>query len=128
MDNNGKVYLYSNIIYKGVVRMEEKIIRFLIDKFNNDNKDNSNIVAVCRSDVGTIGLSEGDIIKYLYVLQEDGYIVIKEKSVNNDLSRYWEVALKSPCLHYFDGSSLKNNRVTVKELKHKGELPHRNTF
>jgi|GEM_PF-5362222 len=82
--------------------MEERIITFLVDKFNNDNKDNSNIISVGKNDADTIGMSEQDIVKYLYVLQEDGFINIKEKSVHNDLSRYWTVALKSPCLHYFD--------------------------
>lgn len=82
--------------------MEEKIITFLVDKFNNDNKDNSNIISVGKNDVDTIGMSEQDIVKYLYVLQEDGFINIKDRSVHNDLSRYWTVALKSPCLHYFD--------------------------
>lgn len=73
-----------------------------MDKFNNDNRDNSNIISISRNDVDVIGMSEQDIVKYLYVLQEDELINIKEKSVHNDLSRYWTVALKSSCLHYFD--------------------------
>lgn len=108
--------------------MEEKLIKFLLDKFNNDNKDNSNIIAVCKSDIDTIGLSEDDIVKYLYVLQEDGYIVIKDKSVNNDLSIYWEVALKSSCLHYFDSNETKNGTTAVKGLKSRYNLPHRTNF
>ena len=76
----------------------------------------TNIVSVSKNDIGTINLTEQEIIQTLYLLQEDGYISIKEKSIHDDLSRYWSVALKSSCIHYFENKksekrSKRNNWI-----------------
>ena len=78
---------------------EEKLITFLLTKYENGK---TNIVSVSKNDIGTINLTEQENIQNLYLLQEDGYIIIKEKSVHDDLSRYWNVALKSSAIHYFE--------------------------
>lgn len=62
----------------------------------------NNIVSAAKKDIQAINLTEQETIQTLYLLQEDGYINIKEKSVHDDLSRYWNVALKSSLLHYFE--------------------------
>ena len=78
---------------------EEQLIFFLLEKYKNSK---NNIVSVAKKDIQAINLTEQEIIQTLYLLQEDGYINIKEKSVHDDLSRYWNVALKSSLLHYFE--------------------------
>lgn len=72
----------------------------------------TNIVSVSKNDIGTINLTEQEIIQTLYLLQEDGYVSIKEKSVHDDLGRYWNVALKSSCIHYFENK--KENKISRK--------------
>lgn len=88
---------------------EEKLITFLLEKYKCSN---TNIISVSRQDVQAINLTEQEIIQTIYLLQEDGYINIKEKAVHDDLSRYWNIALKSTCLHYFE------NKKTEKISKH----------
>lgn len=92
---------------------EEQLISFFLEKYNNSK---TNIVTVSKKDIQTINLTEQEIIQTIYLLQEDGYINIKEKSVHNDLSRYWNVALKSSCIHYFENKkseeiSKRNNWI-----------------
>lgn len=82
-----------------IVTNEEKLIKFLVEEFN---KGTNNIVSISQNDLSIIGMEEKDVIRTIYVLQEDGFINIKEKSVHDNLSRYWTVGLKSKCIHYFD--------------------------
>ena len=86
----------ANVLY---LNNEEKLIKFLFEKFNNGR---NNIVSVSKNDLPTIGMEENDVIRTFYVLQEDGFINIKEKSIHDDFSRFWTVELKSTCLHRFD--------------------------
>lgn len=86
---------------------EEKIIAFLLEKFE---KSSTNEIKIFQSDVPKINLHEQEIIRALYVLQEDGYINIKQKSIHDDFSRFWEIALKSSCVHYFE-----NKKASKKE-------------
>lgn len=69
-------------------------------------------MALSRNDIVSINLSEQEIIKTIYLLQEEGYISLKEKSVHDDLSRYWNVELKSSCIHYFENK--RENRIMKK--------------
>ena len=88
---------------------EEQLIVFLLDKYSNSK---TNRVSISKNDLDTINLTERETIQTIYLLQEDGLIDIKEKSVHDDLSRYWSIALKSPCVHYFEikKSAQKENR------------------
>lgn len=85
---------------------EEQLITFLLDKLPNSK---SNIVSISKNSLEEIKMSEHDVIQTIYVLQEDGLINIKDKSIHDDLSRFWNVALKSSCIHYFENK--KSNQV-----------------
>lgn len=92
---------------------EEKLITLLLEKYKHSK---TNIVSVSKQDIQAINLTEQEIIQTIYLLQEDEYINIKEKSVHDDLSRYWNIALKSSCLHYFENKksekiSKRNNWI-----------------
>lgn len=84
---------------------EEILIKFLINEFI-DSKTNK--VSISKNDLEQIALTEQEIIKTIYLLQEDNLLEIKEKSVHDDLSRYWTVALKTSCIHYFENKKEKS--------------------
>lgn len=92
---------------------EEQLILFLLEDYKNSK---TNVVSISKKDIQEINLTEQEIIQTIYLLQEDGYINIKEKSVHDDLSRYWNIALKSSCIHYFENKksgkiSKRNNWI-----------------
>lgn len=81
-----------------ILPIDEQVIKFLLDKYQSQS---TNIVSISRNDVKAFNISEKDMSRILFTLQEDGYVNIKAKSVHNDFSRYWEIALKTSCIHYF---------------------------
>lgn len=100
-------------IILNIMTKEEKLITLLLEKYKHSK---TNIVSVSKQDIQAINLTEQEIIQTIYLLQEDEYINIKEKSVHDDLSRYWNIALKSSCLHYFENKksekiSKRNNWI-----------------
>ncbi len=93
---------------------EEILIKFLINKFG-DSKTNT--VSISKNDLNQMTLTEQEVIKTIYLLQEEDLLEIKEKSVHDDLSRYWTVALKFSCIHYFNNKkdkSVANRRKWIK--------------
>ncbi len=90
------------------------LIKFLINKFK-DSKTNE--VSISKNDLERISLTEQEVIQTIYLLQEDDLLEIKEKSVHDDLSRYWTFILKSSCIHYFDNKrdkSIANKRERIR--------------
>ena len=81
------------------VTNEEKVLQFLID---NNLKRKNNVAVINPHDVASIGLSEDDIIKSLYILQTDGCLVITRKSPQDEFDMYWEMNLTSKGRHYFE--------------------------
>lgn len=88
---------------------KEKVITFLINELENSK---NNEVSISKNDVAKINLTEQQIVKILYLLQSDGLIDIKVKSVHDDFSRFWTVELNSSCVFYFESkkTSKTNNR------------------
>lgn len=93
---------------------KEKVIAFLINEFESSK---NNEVSVSKNDLEKINLTEQQTVKILYLLQSDGLLNIKVKSVHDDFSRYWTVELNSSCVFYFDGkktSKITNRREWVR--------------
>lgn len=90
---------------KTTILKHEQIIKFLIDKYNNGN---TNEIAVSRKDCQILNIPESEISRILHTLQQDGLIIIKSKSVHNDFSMFWTIALKSSCINYFEIKSQKD--------------------
>ena len=44
----------------------------------------------------------------IYLLQEEKLLTIKQKSVHDDFSRYWVVALSPSFVHYFENKKSGN--------------------
>lgn len=92
----------------------EQVIQLLNFKYENAT---SNIVAIGISDLGTIKLSEQEVIRILCLLAEDKLIRIINRSVNDDFYRYWEVALTGECVDYFENKEVRvvaNKRDQIK--------------
>lgn len=92
----------------------EQVIRFLNKKVINST---SNIVSISQNDLKNINLSEREIIQVIYLLAEDKLIRIIDKSVHDDFSRYWNIALTSDCVDYFENKkiiSIANRREWIK--------------
>ena len=78
---------------------KEKIIQFLINKYNDSN---SNPIKIDRTDISILQIPEKEIIKILNTLHEDGLIIAKPRSPHKDFSLYWEITIKTECLEYFN--------------------------
>lgn len=92
---------------------KETIILHLISEYNKENIT-SNEIYFSQNDVKFIGLSEKEISKILLTLQEDGLLTVKTKSVHNDFSMPWKLALKSECIEYFEIKK-NNNAINRRE-------------
>ena len=84
---------------------EEQLITFLLNKFKCSS---TNKIIISKKDIQNINLTEQEIIQSIFLLQEDDILSIERKSVHNDFSMYWTVALKSKCVHYFDDKKDKS--------------------
>lgn len=84
---------------------EEQLITFLLNKFKSSS---TNKIIISKKDIQNINLTEQEIIQSIFLLQEDDILSIERKSVHNDFSMYWTVALKSKCVHYFDDKKDKS--------------------
>ncbi len=96
------------------MKNEEILIKFFINKFENSK---TNKVSISKNNLEQIPLTEQEIIKTINLLQEDDLLKIENKSVHDDFSRYWTVALKSPCIHYFSNKkdkSVANRREWIR--------------
>ena len=82
---------------------KEKIIQFLINKYNDSN---SNPIKIDRTDISILQIPEKEIIKILNTLHEDGLIIAKPRSPHKDFSLYWEITIKTECLEYFNNKKL----------------------
>ena len=78
---------------------KEKIIQFLINKYNDSN---SNPIKIDRTDISILQIPEKEIIKIHNTLHEDGLIIAKPRSPHKDFSLYWEITIKTECLEYFN--------------------------
>ena len=78
---------------------EEILIRFFQKELEASQ---TNEIKIGTNNISSIGLTEKEIIQTIFLLQEDDFLSIKGKSIHNDFSMYWTIALKSKCVHYFD--------------------------
>lgn len=60
---------------------EEKLIKFLVNKYENSD---TNEVSINKRELPDIGLSEKEIIRTIFLLKEDGMFEINQKSTHND--------------------------------------------
>ena len=90
---------------------EEKLVKFLNNKFQNSK---TNEVSVKIHELPEIGLTEQEVIQSIYLLNEDDLLDITHKSVHDDLSMFWNLSLKSSCVHYFENKTKERN-ARIKE-------------
>lgn len=95
-------------VNRHIKKNEEKLIAFLNQKFCNSK---TNQVSIGKGDLPDLKLTEEETVQTLYILREDGLIEFVKKSVHDDFSMFWTVALKSDCVHYFE---LKRSARKVK--------------
>ena len=86
---------------------KEKVIQFLIDRYNNSN---SNPMCIGKEDINTLQIPEKEVIKILNTLHEDKLIIAKPRSVHKDFSLYWDITVNTECLEYFNN---KNHAKTL---------------
>ena len=84
---------------------KEILIEYLLKEYE---KSTSNEVLIYKSDLPDIPLAPGNIIKTIYLLKEDGLLTIVRRPTDDDFSIPWTVALKSPCIDYFENKELKH--------------------
>lgn len=78
---------------------EEKVLQFLLNK----NKDkNTNSVAISKTDLQSLDMTEQAVTHAICTLEADEMLIITAKSIHDDLSRFWEMSLKSAGIHYFE--------------------------
>lgn len=78
---------------------EERLIKFFISEFNNSA---TNEISISKSDLPELNLSEQEASRYTHLLQEAKLIKIARKSVHNDFSMSWDIALEPNCVNYFE--------------------------
>lgn len=84
---------------KKQLKPEERLIKFFIPEFNNSA---TNEVSISKSNLPELNLSEQEASRYIHLLQEADYLKIRRKSVHNDFSMSWHIALKPDCVNYFE--------------------------
>ena len=89
---------------------EEKVLRFLLNKYQSSK---TNRVTFSKNDLQAVDMSEQEVTRALFTLQEDDALTITQKSVHNDLSRFWELALKSNGVHYFEIKDKKRIEINL---------------
>lgn len=93
---------------------EEELINFLNNKYQNSK---TNEVTISKNDCITIGMSEEKVSRIIHILQADGMLIIKRKSVHNDFSMCWTIEVNSSCVHYFENKkndSISNRREWIR--------------
>ena len=83
----------------------EKLIKYLIHKFETSN---TNSIYIYQKELSEIGLSELEVVQTIHLLKEDGLLEIEKISPHNDLSIPCILALKSKCVHYFENKKIIN--------------------
>lgn len=89
---------------------EERLIIFFNEKFE---KSSNNEVSIYRNEIPDLNMSEQESSQTIYLLEEEGLVRIKTKPIHDDFSRFWVVAIKSPCIHYFENQTAnKKSKIT----------------
>lgn len=84
---------------------EEQLIEFLNTKYEDSN---TNEVSINKHELPDLNLSEKEASRMIHLLQEEKLLTIKQKSVHDDFSRYWVIALAPSCVHYFENRKSDN--------------------
>ena len=93
---------------------DEKLIKFLNDKFKSTN---SNPVRINRHELPIIKLTEEETMQAIHSLAANNAITIERISNDNDLSITCEVRLLQGCLGYFKdkkATEIANRRECVR--------------
>lgn len=90
---------------KDKLTKEEQLIEFLNKKFESSN---TNEVSINKHELPDLNLSEQEASRMIHLLQEEKLLTIKHKSVHDDFSRYWVVALAPSCVYYFKNKKSNN--------------------
>lgn len=90
---------------KNKLTKEEQLIEFLNNKYENSN---TNEVSINKHELPDLNLSEKEASRIIHLLQEEKVLTIKQKSVHDDFSRYWVIALAPSCVHYFENKKSDN--------------------
>lgn len=93
---------------------EEKLIEFFNTRYENSN---TNEVIIYRTDVKDLNISEQEASRIIHLLQEEKLLQIKQKSVHNNFSMSWTIALMPSCVHYFDNKKSDRRTNVINFLK-----------
>lgn len=96
---------------------EEILIEFFNMEYENSD---TNEVVIDKNDVKNLNISEREASRIIHLLQEENMLHIKQKSIHNDFSMYWTIALMSPCIHYFENKKFnkkEQRRILFNEIR-----------
>ncbi len=96
---------------------EEQLLKFFMEKYKNSE---SNTVSIYKTDLASINLTESETIQSIHYLDNAKLIKIKERSVHEDLSRYWSIEILPHGIDYFKNKKLKQkeqNRIIFNEIR-----------
>lgn len=99
---------------KSKLTTEERVLKHLLTKYQ-DSK--TNVVTFSRSDLSKLNITEPEATRSLCLLQEDTLLKINTLSQNKDLSRYWEIALKSDGIHYFENQNQQKKNKCISWIR-----------
>lgn len=97
---------------------KEKVIQFLINKYNISN---SNPINLTKNDIITLQISEEEAIQILNTLDADHLIITRPQSPHKDFSAYWSITVNTNCLNYF--SNQEHKKIVDKRDKIKTYIP-----
>lgn len=102
---------------KNKLTKEERLIEFLNQKYENSN---TNEVSINKHELPDLNLSEQEAARIIHLLQEEGLLHIQRKSVHNDFSVFWTIALMPSCVHYFENKKFdrkEQRRILFNEIR-----------
>lgn len=92
---------------------EEAMIQLLNNKYAQKS---TNIVSLYKEDIEKLNLEEKEASRMIHLLAEEGFFIIKAKSIHNDFSRFWDLALKTSCIHYFENKNAEKKSKLISTI------------
>lgn len=90
---------------KNKLTKEERLIEFLNTKYKDSD---TNEVSINKHELPDLNFSEQEASRTIHLLQEEKLLTIEHKSVHNDFSVFWKVALAPSCIYYFENKKSSN--------------------
>lgn len=105
---------YRDNFMKKQFTKEERLIIFFNDKFE---KSSNNEISIYCNEIPDLNMSEQEASRTIHLLQEEKLLRIKQKSLHNDFSIPWTIALMPSCIHYFDNKKSDQRTKAINFFK-----------